>query len=75
MAGLPLIERLDYLFFESMRELAQGVAAVIDDIERLNCMEQAAYEKCNTRFDWQARPNSLRCHPASCEPATCCSRK
>jgi polysaccharide biosynthesis protein PslH len=39
MAGLPLIEGLDYLSFESMRELAQGVAAMIDDIERLNCME------------------------------------
>jgi len=26
-----------------MRELAQGVAAVIDDIDRLNSMQQAAY--------------------------------
>jgi polysaccharide biosynthesis protein PslH len=59
MAGLPLTEGLDYLSFESMRELAQGVAAVIDDLERLNCIQQAAYEKCNTRFDWSERGRTL----------------
>jgi hypothetical protein len=40
-AGLSLRPGLHYLSFESMRELAQGVACVID-----------AYEKCNTGFDW-----------------------
>jgi glycosyltransferase involved in cell wall biosynthesis len=59
MTGLPLTEGLHYLSFESMRELAQGVAAVIDDIERLNCMQQAAYQKCNTRFDWSDRGRAL----------------
>jgi hypothetical protein len=34
-----------------MRELAQGVVAVIDDIARLNSLQQAAYEKCSTGFD------------------------
>jgi hypothetical protein len=59
MAGLPLTQGLDYLGFESMRELAQGVADVIDDIERLNSMHQAAYEKCNTGFDWSDRGRIL----------------
>jgi glycosyltransferase involved in cell wall biosynthesis len=59
MGGLPLTEGLDYLSFESMRELAQGVAAVIDDIERLNSMQQAAYEKCNAGFDWSNRGQTL----------------
>jgi spore maturation protein CgeB len=59
MAGLPLTQGLDYLSFESMRELAQGVAAVIDDIERLNSLQQAAYEKCNTGFDWSDRGRTL----------------
>ena len=49
IAGLPLTPGLHYLSFKSMRELAQGVAAVIDDIERLNSMQQAAYEKCERR--------------------------
>jgi len=59
IAGLPLTAGLHYLSFESMRELAQGVAAVIDDIERLNSMQQAAYEKCDTGFDWSERGRTL----------------
>jgi polysaccharide biosynthesis protein PslH len=59
IAGLPLKERLHYLSFQSMRELAQGVAAVIDDIERLDSLQQAAYEKCNTGFDWSDRGRTL----------------
>ena len=59
MAGLPLTPGLHYLSFESMRELAQGVAAVIDDIERLNSMQQAAYEKCESGFDWSDRGRTL----------------
>jgi polysaccharide biosynthesis protein PslH len=59
MAGFPLVQGLDYLSFESMQELAQGVAAVIDDIERLNFLQQAAYEKCESGFDWNDRGRSL----------------
>ena len=59
MAGLPLTPGLDYLSFESMRELAQGVLAVIDDIERLNSLQQAAYEKCESGFDWSDRGRTL----------------
>jgi glycosyltransferase involved in cell wall biosynthesis len=59
MAGLPLTPGLHYLSFESMRELAQGIAPVIDDIERLNSLQQGAYEKCDTVFDWRARGRTL----------------
>jgi glycosyltransferase involved in cell wall biosynthesis len=59
MVGLPLTQGLHYLSFASMRELAQGVAAVIDDIERLNSLQQAAYEKCEGGFDWSARGRTL----------------
>jgi polysaccharide biosynthesis protein PslH len=59
MVGLPLTQGLDYLSFASMRELAQGVAAVIDDIERLNSLQQAAYEKCEGGFDWSDRGRTL----------------
>jgi polysaccharide biosynthesis protein PslH len=45
IAGLPLTPGLHYLSFESIRELAQGVVAVIDDIERLNSLQRAAYDK------------------------------
>jgi glycosyltransferase involved in cell wall biosynthesis len=59
MVGLPLTQGLDYLSFASMRELAQGVAAVIDDFERLNSLQQAAYEKCEGGFDWSDRGRTL----------------
>jgi polysaccharide biosynthesis protein PslH len=59
VAGLPLAPGLHYLSFESMRDLARGVIAVIDDIERLNSLQQAAYEKCDTGFDWADRGRTL----------------
>jgi hypothetical protein len=60
MTGLPLTSGLHHLCFGSMRELAQGVAAMIDDIDRLNALQQAAYEKCKTSFDWSDRGRTLR---------------
>jgi polysaccharide biosynthesis protein PslH len=59
IAGLPLIQGLDYLSFESMRELAEGVAAAVDDIERLNSMQHAAYKKCENAFNWSDRGRTL----------------
>ena len=59
MTGLPMIPGRDYLSFESMRQLAHGVAAVIDDIERLNSLQRAAYEKCDNGFDWSDRGRTL----------------
>lgn len=59
IAGLPLTAGRDYLSFESMQELACGVAAAIDDLERLNSMQRAAYAKCENRFDWGDRGRIL----------------
>jgi polysaccharide biosynthesis protein PslH len=55
IAGLPLTSDLHYLSFGSMRELANGVATVIDDLTRLNTLQQAAYNQCESGFDWSAR--------------------
>ena len=59
IAGLPLTPEVDYLSFESIPELARGVATVIDDIGRLNSLQQAAYEKCESGFDWNDRGRTL----------------
>jgi glycosyltransferase involved in cell wall biosynthesis len=59
IASLPLTPGQDYLSFESVQELADGAAAVIDDIERLNFMQDASYEKCATGFDWTDRGRTL----------------
>jgi hypothetical protein len=52
IAGLPLTPGLHYLSFGSMWELTQGVTAAIDEVERLNSLQQAAYEKCKAGFSW-----------------------
>jgi hypothetical protein len=59
IASLPLTPGQHYLSFGSMLELAQGAAAVIDDIERLNSLQHAAYEKCASGFDWSDRGRAL----------------
>ena len=56
---VPLTPGPHYLSFGSARELAHGVAAVIDDIDRLNGLQRAAYEKCKTGFDWSDRGQTL----------------
>jgi hypothetical protein len=57
ISGLPLTPGLDYSSFESMRELGEGVVTLIDNIERLNSMQQAAYQKCESGFDWSDTSN------------------
>jgi polysaccharide biosynthesis protein PslH len=59
MTGLPLTEGSDYLCFDSMQGLAKGVAVAIDDIGRLNSMQESAYERCAGAFDWSDRGRAL----------------
>jgi len=59
IAGLPLTPELDYLSFGSFRELAQGIAAAIDDVDKLNMLQKAAYAKCTAAFDWSERGHLL----------------
>ncbi len=59
LAGLPLTPDIDYLSFASISELVQGIIAVINDVERLNALQEAAYAKCSTAFDWTERGQSL----------------
>jgi hypothetical protein len=59
VAGLPLTPGLHYLSFASMRDLAHGIVAAIDDVDRLNSLQRAAYAKCSTGFDWSDRGRTL----------------
>jgi glycosyltransferase involved in cell wall biosynthesis len=58
-SGLPLVPGLHYLSFPSMPELAQGVAAAIEDFELLNNLQETAYAECRARFDWADRGRAL----------------
>jgi glycosyltransferase involved in cell wall biosynthesis len=57
--GVPLAPNIDYLSFATASELAQGVVAAIDDLDRLNALQEAAYAKCSTAFDWAESSRSL----------------
>ena len=41
-----------YSLFAARYSLAQGVVALIDDLERLNAWQARAYAACVDRFDW-----------------------
>jgi hypothetical protein len=60
IACLPLTPGLHYILFDSVQELAEDVAAVIDDIARLNSMQLVAHGQCDTGFDWSERDRTLR---------------
>ena len=53
LPGMPLVDGQSIGLFDSHRALAEGVVALIDDFETLNRRQQAAFEACWMRFDWQ----------------------
>jgi len=53
LPGMPLVDGQSIGLFDSHRALAEGVVALIDDFETLNRRQQAAFEACSMRFDWQ----------------------
>jgi polysaccharide biosynthesis protein PslH len=59
LAGLPLTPNKDYFSFTSIGKLAHGVVTLIDDFDRLNSLQEAAYAKCGSAFDWSERGRIL----------------
>jgi len=53
--GMPLQPGSDLLVFDDARALAEGVVAAIDDAERLNALQDHAFEQCRGGFDWTSR--------------------
>ena len=55
MEGVPLRDGSDHLVFPHARALAEGVTAVIDDYARLNQLQENAFERCASGYDWPER--------------------
>ncbi len=55
IAGLPLRPGTDMLSFTSATELARGIVDVIDDLPRLNALQERAFLRCAHLFDWSER--------------------
>lgn len=58
-AGVPLKNNESILFFSSHDELANGVMRSIDQLDRLNHLQDAAYSACCDQFDWSSRGQRL----------------
>ncbi len=58
-AGVPLIHNDSVMLFPDHAALAHGVLEAIDDIERLNRLQERAYTACRDRFDWASRGRQI----------------
>ncbi len=58
-AGVPLIHNDSVMLFPDHAALAHGVLEAIDDVERLNRLQERAYLACRDRFDWASRGRQI----------------
>ncbi|UYN96610.1 MAG: glycosyltransferase [Enhydrobacter sp.] len=58
-AGVPLTHNDSVMLFPDHTALAHGVLEAIDDIDRLNRLQDRAYAACSDRFDWANRGHRI----------------
>jgi glycosyltransferase involved in cell wall biosynthesis len=58
-AGVPLRHDESVILFPDHDALARGALEAMDDLPRLNRMQDCAYDVCHERFDWLARGRHL----------------
>lgn len=58
-AGVPLIHGDSVMLFSDHASLARGVMEAIDDMDRLNRLQERAFAACRDRFDWESRGRQL----------------
>jgi glycosyltransferase involved in cell wall biosynthesis len=58
-AGMPLIHDDSVMLFPDHEALARGVLEAIDDVDRLNRLQERAYTACSDRFDWASRGRQI----------------
>ena len=54
-AGVPLRHNESVMLFPDPASLAHGVLEAIDDVDRLNRLQENAYAACRDDFDWASR--------------------
>jgi len=57
--GTPLQAGVSMLEFPDTMQLAEGIKDLIDDLERLNALQEAAFASCRGRFNWSDRGQRL----------------
>jgi glycosyltransferase involved in cell wall biosynthesis len=58
-AGVPLIHGDSVMLFPDHTSLARGVLEALDDVDRLNRLQERAYAVCRDRFDWASRGRQI----------------
>lgn len=59
LSGVPLVEGESDIEAPTLHALAERTLAAIDDLDRLNRLQQRAFDACRDRFDWTTRGRSL----------------
>jgi glycosyltransferase involved in cell wall biosynthesis len=58
-AGVPLVHGDSAMLYADHEALARGVLDTIDDLDRLNRLQQRAFDACRDRFDWSSRGRQI----------------
>ena len=58
-AGVPLRHNDSVMLYPDHAALAHGVLEAIDDVDRLNRLQERAFAVCNDRFDWSSRGQQI----------------
>jgi len=58
-AGVPLTHNENVMLYPDHAALAHGVLEAIDDVERLNWLQERAFAACSGHFDWSSRGRQL----------------
>jgi hypothetical protein len=59
VAGVPLRHEESILLYPDQEALALGIAHAIDDVPRLDELQNAAFEACRHVFNWNSRGTQL----------------
>ncbi|MEK9969266.1 MAG: glycosyltransferase [Ferrovibrio sp.] len=59
VAGVPLRHDDSILLYQDYETLARGVLQVMDDCDRLNRLQDRAYQACHDQFNWSSRGERL----------------
>lgn len=59
VAGTPLVAGESILEFPDLTRLVEGVIETIDDLAKLNAVQEAAFRACEGRFAWADRGRAL----------------
>jgi glycosyltransferase involved in cell wall biosynthesis len=58
-AGVPLVHGESVMLYPDHAALARGVLDTIDDVERLNRLQERAFAACRDHFEWASRGHQI----------------